>query len=60
MFPTLLAEIKQLVPDKCDILQEYYSNFKMGQIKKDQFIRFLRGYIGDKVLTTVATKLRRC
>jgi len=60
MFPTLLAEIKQLVPDKCDILQEYYSNFKMGQIKKDQFIRFLRSYIGDKVLTTVATKLRRC
>ncbi|CAN6290139.1 unnamed protein product [Urochloa humidicola] len=58
MFPKLLAEIKLLVPDKCDLLQQRYSNFKMGQIKKDQFIRFLRNYIGDKVLMTVARKLR--
>ncbi|OEL18060.1 putative inactive poly [ADP-ribose] polymerase SRO3 [Dichanthelium oligosanthes] len=59
MFPTLLAEIEQLVPaDKCDRLQQCYSSFKMGQIKKDQFIRFLRNFIGDQVLTTVAKKLR--
>jgi hypothetical protein len=32
----------------------------MGRIKKDQFIRFLRNYVGDKVLTTVAKKLRGC
>ena len=31
MFPTLLAEIEQLVPDKCHILQEYYSNFKVNR-----------------------------
>ncbi|CAL4921620.1 unnamed protein product [Urochloa decumbens] len=60
MFPKLLAEIELLVPDKCDLLQQCYSSFKMGQIKKDQFIRFLRNYIGDKVLTTVARKLRGC
>ncbi|KAF8673836.1 hypothetical protein HU200_048595 [Digitaria exilis] len=60
MFPTLLAEIELLVPDKCDLLQESYNSFKMGQIKKDQFIRFLRSYIGDEVLTTVARKLRGC
>ncbi|RCV45794.1 hypothetical protein SETIT_9G481600v2 [Setaria italica] len=60
MFPRLLAEIELLVPDKCGLLQEYYSSFKMGQLKKDQFIRFLRSYIGDKVLTTVAKKLRGC
>jgi hypothetical protein len=29
-----------------------------GHIKKDQFIRFLRAFIGDRVLTTVAKKLR--
>jgi hypothetical protein len=33
---------------------------QMGQMKKDQFIRFLRSYIGDKVLTTVAKRLRGC
>ncbi|PWZ55611.1 putative inactive poly [ADP-ribose] polymerase SRO2 [Zea mays] len=60
MFPTLLAEIEQIVPDKCDLLQESYKNFKMGQIKKDQFIQFLRNYVGDEVLKTVAKKLRRC
>ncbi|CAN6320830.1 unnamed protein product [Urochloa humidicola] len=60
MFPKLLAEIELLVPDKCDVLQHCYGRFKMGQIKKDQLIRFLRNYIGDKVLTTVARKLRGC
>lgn len=37
-----------------------FSPLQMGRIKKDQFIRFLRNYVGDKVLTTVAKKLRGC
>ncbi|XP_062210463.1 probable inactive poly [ADP-ribose] polymerase SRO3 [Phragmites australis] len=59
MFPTLLAEIQKFVPSqKCQTLQGTYNCFKRGQMKKDQFIQFLRNYIGDKVLTTVAKKLR--
>ncbi|KAL6867559.1 hypothetical protein ACP4OV_015583 [Aristida adscensionis] len=59
MFPTLLAEIQKFVPSsKCQTLLETYNGFKRGQMKKDQFIRFLRNYIGDRVLTTVAKKLR--
>ncbi|AQL08285.1 putative inactive poly [ADP-ribose] polymerase SRO1 [Zea mays] len=30
MFPTLLAEIEKIVPDKCDLLQESYSRFKVN------------------------------
>jgi len=29
MFPTLLAEIEQIVPDKCNLLQESYNSFKV-------------------------------
>ncbi|GJN08563.1 hypothetical protein PR202_ga26501 [Eleusine coracana subsp. coracana] len=59
MFPTLLAELEKFVPyHKCQTLQETYDCFKNGQIRKDQFTRFLRNYVGDKVLTTVAKKLR--
>ncbi|KAK1651828.1 hypothetical protein QYE76_069633 [Lolium multiflorum] len=59
MFPTLLAEIQRFVPtSKLQTLQGTYSRFKKGHIKKDQFIRFLRAFIGDRVLTTVAKKLR--
>ncbi|KAM0861462.1 hypothetical protein ACQ4PT_045876 [Festuca glaucescens] len=59
MFPTLLAEIQRFVPtSKLQTLQETYNRFKKGHIKKDQFIRFLRAFIGDRVLTTVAKKLR--
>lgn len=60
MFPALLAEIEKIVPDKCGLLQESYNSFKMGQIKKNEFIRFLRSYVGDTVLTIVAKKLRGC
>ncbi|TVU47837.1 hypothetical protein EJB05_07450 [Eragrostis curvula] len=61
MFPTLLAEIQKFVPSyKCETLQGTYDRFKKGQVKKEQFIRFLRNYIGDNVLTTVAKKLRGC
>lgn len=59
MFPTLLAEIQRFVPSsKLQTLQGTYNCFKKGQMKKDQFIRFLRTFIGDRVLTTVAQKLR--
>lgn len=59
MFPTLLAEIQRFVPTpKLQTLQGTYNRFKKGHMKKDQFIRFLRAFIGDKVLTTVAKKLR--
>uniref|UniRef100_A0A0A9BYI1 RST domain-containing protein n=1 Tax=Arundo donax TaxID=35708 RepID=A0A0A9BYI1_ARUDO len=59
MFPTLLAEIRKFVPShKCETLKGTYNCFKRGQMKKEQFIRFLRSYIGDNVLTTVAKKLR--
>jgi hypothetical protein len=59
MFPTLLAEIQRFVPSsKLQTLQGTYNSFKKGQMKKDQFIRFLRAFIGDRVLTTVAKKLR--
>uniref|UniRef100_A0ACD5TW46 Uncharacterized protein n=1 Tax=Avena sativa TaxID=4498 RepID=A0ACD5TW46_AVESA len=59
MFPTLLAEIQRFVPaPKLQTLQGTYNRFKKGHIKKDQFIRFLRAFIGDRVLTTVAKKLR--
>ncbi|VAI08029.1 unnamed protein product [Triticum turgidum subsp. durum] len=59
MFPTLLAEIQRFVPSsKLQTLQGTYNRFKKGQMKKDQFIRFLRAFIGDRVLTAVAKKLR--
>ncbi|KAF0912643.1 hypothetical protein E2562_015315 [Oryza meyeriana var. granulata] len=59
MFPMLLTEIQRFVPSpKLQTLQRTYNCFKRGQMKKDQFIRFLRSFIGDKVLTTVAKKLR--
>ncbi|KAL6648524.1 hypothetical protein ACP70R_012748 [Stipagrostis hirtigluma subsp. patula] len=59
MFPTLLSEIqKHVTPSKCSTLLHTYHCFKRKQMKKEQFIRFLRDYIGDKVLTTVAKKLR--
>ncbi|KAF7054806.1 hypothetical protein CFC21_062425 [Triticum aestivum] len=59
MFPTLLAEIQRFVPSsKLETLQGTYNRFKKGQMKKDQFIRFLRAFIGDRVLTAVAKKLR--
>uniref|UniRef100_J3LLM5 Poly [ADP-ribose] polymerase n=1 Tax=Oryza brachyantha TaxID=4533 RepID=J3LLM5_ORYBR len=59
MFPMLLTEIQRFVPSpKWQNLQRTYNCFKKGQMKKDQFIRFLRSTIGDKVLTTVAKKLR--
>ncbi|WVZ56102.1 hypothetical protein U9M48_006681 [Paspalum notatum var. saurae] len=58
MFPTLIAEIEQMVPHKCDAVKQSYNSFKMGRVKKEAFIRFLRNYIGDKVLTAVAKKLR--
>ncbi|KAJ1298125.1 hypothetical protein BS78_01G429400 [Paspalum vaginatum] len=58
MFPKLIAEIEQMVPHKCDAVKQSYNSFKMGRVKKEQFIRFLRNYIGDKVLSTVAKKLR--
>uniref|UniRef100_A0A0E0KAW1 Poly [ADP-ribose] polymerase n=1 Tax=Oryza punctata TaxID=4537 RepID=A0A0E0KAW1_ORYPU len=59
MFPMLLTEIQRFVPSpKLQTLQRTYNCFKKGQMKKDQFIRFLRSHIGDKVLTTVAKKLR--
>ncbi|KAG8096915.1 hypothetical protein GUJ93_ZPchr0013g36811 [Zizania palustris] len=59
MFPMLLTEIQRFVPSpKLQTLQKSYNCFKKGQMKKDQFIRFLRSFIGDKVLTTVAKKLQ--
>uniref|UniRef100_A0A0D9Z4B3 Poly [ADP-ribose] polymerase n=1 Tax=Oryza glumipatula TaxID=40148 RepID=A0A0D9Z4B3_9ORYZ len=59
MFPMLLTEIQRFVPSpKLQTLQRTYNCFKRGQMKKDQFIRFLRSHIGDNVLTTVAKKLR--
>jgi hypothetical protein len=58
MFPKVLAELENLVPHKCDVLQETYERFKKGQIRKEQFTRFLRNYVGDKMLATVAKKLR--
>ncbi|KAG8074145.1 hypothetical protein GUJ93_ZPchr0006g44061 [Zizania palustris] len=59
MFPMLLTEIQRFVPSpKLQTLQKTYNCFKRGQMKKDQFIRFLRSFIGDRVLTTVAQKLR--
>lgn len=32
MFPTLLAEIEKIVPDKCNILQESYNSFKVKSV----------------------------
>jgi hypothetical protein len=39
-------------------IDTHFSVLQKGQIRKEQFTRFLRNYVGDKMLATVAKKLR--
>ncbi|KAF3330984.1 putative inactive poly [Carex littledalei] len=58
-FPKMISEMKQsLNPSRIQAIQHSYNLWEEGKMSKDAFIRFLRTYAGDKLLTTVIKKIR--
>ncbi|XP_020572234.1 probable inactive poly [ADP-ribose] polymerase SRO3 [Phalaenopsis equestris] len=60
-FWKLFAEIGRCLPSsKMQALEVFYNQYKVGEISKDIFIRYMRSIAGDQLLTSTIKRLSAC